>query len=192
MLRGVTGRRSPPALWTEASVPGRHPANDYIWTIIPAAGSKKKRGEPVSFADRVRLQLFDHTGNYRFLAISRVDSKLVTAEKAPSHHDFSTWSISFVSQLIKQPGGTVQPGGELKTYLEYGKANYVALINGARYLSIVGDSQGPQRHGVGTLADMPMEGVSVWWHACRPVPQAEVSTSSWRTLEPGRLTAALV
>lgn len=179
MLRNTTGRRSPPVLWTEAAAPGRHPPGDYVWTLIPAVGSKKRRGDPVSFADRVRLQLFDHTGNYRFLALSRVDSNLVMAEKAPSGHEFSTWSIAYATHLKTDADGHVQPDGELKPHLEYGKSHYVALINAARYLSVVGDSHGTSRQSVGTVADMPAQGRAIWWHAYRPAPSAE--TSSWRS-----------
>jgi hypothetical protein len=190
MLRHLTGRRSPPVLWTEAAAPGRHPPGDYIWTIIPAVGCKKRRGDPVSFADRVRLQLFDYTGNYRFLAISRVDSKLVMAEKAPSSPEISTWSIAYASQLTMQADGTVQPAGELKPHLEYGTSHYVALVNAARYLSVMsGDSPGAPRHGVGTLADMPTNGVSVWWHVVRPAPQVEASSSTWRSRGQGLAAA---
>jgi hypothetical protein len=173
IVRQKTGKRSPAMLRIEVAAPGLYPNSDYIWTIVPVVGTRKKRGDVVSFADRVRIQAFDYTGNYRNLAMSSADRGFVTAEKAPTSHSASTWFIACAAQLRKEPSGRVLPDGGLQPKLEFGKGNYVALINAARYLSAIPDHYDENHYSVSTLPDLPASGMAVWWRIHRRVPGAQ-------------------
>lgn len=175
MVRHLRGKRSPSALHTEIAAPGVRPDSDYIWTFVPAAGSKKKRGDRVEFAERVRIQLFDYMGNYRFLAINPADSHSVMAEKTPSAHDISTWSIACAARLRLEPGGRVLPDGERKQFLEYGTCTYLALINAADYLCARRETNGTTGIATGMAPDLPAAGMGVWWRVYRR--QADVHVS---------------
>jgi hypothetical protein len=172
IIRNKTGKRSPSMLRTEAAAPGRYPNPDYIWTFVPVAGTRKKRGDVVSFADRVRIQAFDHTGNYRHLLMNAADRGSVTAEKVPTSPSASTWFVACAAQLRKEADGHVIPGGDFNERIEYGKGNYIALINTARYLSVIPDYYGVVSNSVGTLPDLPASGMAVWWRIHRSVSDA--------------------
>jgi hypothetical protein len=172
IVRHRAGKRSPSLLRTDLAASGRYPNTDYIWTFVPAAGTKRKHGDAVLFADRVRIRLFDYTGNYRYLAVDAVDPRLVTAEKAPSSPSVSTWSVACAARLRTESDGRVLPDGNLKHNVEFGKGNYIALINTTRYLSVSPDHFGGFHNGVSTLPDLPATGVAVWWRIYRSLSDA--------------------
>lgn len=171
IIRHRTGKRSPSMLRTEVAAPGQYPNPDYIWTFVPVAGTRKRRGDVVSFADRVRIQTFDYTGNHRQLLMNTADRGSVTAEKMPCH-GASTWFVACAAQLRKEADGRVIPGGDFNPNLEFGKGNYVALINTARYLSVMPDHYGGVSNSVGTLHDLPPSGMATWWRIHRSVSAA--------------------
>jgi hypothetical protein len=173
IVRQQFGKRSPSRLRTEASAPGRYASADYVWTFVPAAGSRKKHGDAVTFADRVRIQSFDYTGNYRYLAVDLGDPRSVVAEKTPSNHAASTWFIASATRLRTDESGCVLPDGESKANVEFGKGNYMALISGARYLGLAHDPFEELHHGVTTLPDLPNNGATVWWRAYQSIADAE-------------------
>lgn len=171
IIRHKAGKRSPTMLRTEVAAPVQYPSSDYIWTFVPVVGTKKKRGDVVSFADRVRIQTFDYTGNYRQLLMNTADRGSVTAEKMPSQGAL-TWLVACAAQLRTEAGGRVMPDGDFNPNLEFGKGNYVALINIARYLSVMPDHYGGVSNSVGTVPDRPASGMGTWWRIHRSVSDA--------------------
>jgi hypothetical protein len=165
IVRPNAGKRSPSRLRTEASARGRYASANHVWTFVPAAGSRKKHGDAVAFADRVRIQSFDYTGYHRFLAVNPADPRSVMAEKAPISHAASTWYIASATRLRTDESGCVLPDGEFKTNIEFGKGTQMALINGARYLGLAHDPFEGHHQGVTTLQDLPNDGATVWWRA---------------------------
>lgn len=172
IVRHRNRKRSPSLLPTDMAPPGRYPDPDYMWTFIPAAGMKKKCGDPVSFADRVRIQSLDYTGNCRYVVMNPADPRVVQAEKAPCSRGASTWMIASTARLRTAPDGRVLPDGDRKPHLEFGSGNYVSLINGARYLSVGSHPYGGSVNGVSTLPDLPATGMAVWWRLYRSLSDA--------------------
>jgi hypothetical protein len=168
IIRQKTGKRSPSMLRTEVAAPAQYPHPDYIWTFVPVSGMKKRRGDVVSFADRVRIQAVDYTGNDRQLLMNAADRGSVTADKMPSQ-GLSTWFVACAAQLRKETDGRLVPGGDFNPKLEFGKGNYVALINTARYLSVMPANYGGVSNSVGTLPDLPANGMATWWRIYRSV-----------------------
>jgi hypothetical protein len=111
LIRHKSGKRSPAMLRTEVAAPAQYPNSDYIWTFTPVAGTKKKRGDVVSFADRVRIQTFDYSGNYRQLLMNAADRGSVTAEKLLCR-GASTWFVACTAQLREEAAGQVMPDGD--------------------------------------------------------------------------------
>jgi hypothetical protein len=169
IIRHKLGKRSPPVLRTEVVEPEQYPNPDYIWSFVPAVGARKKRGDVVSFGDRVRIQTSDYTGNHRQLLMNAADRGSVTAHKTPCQGP-STWFVTCASQLRTEASGRVMPDGDFNPMLEFGKGNYVALINTARYLSVMPDHYGCVSKSVGTLPDLPATGMATWWRIYRSVP----------------------
>lgn len=161
------GKRSPSILQTELARAGKHPDNDYVWTFVPAQGTKKKRGDPVCFSDRVRVQLFDVTGNYRFLAVGETDESSVVAEKTPSSPKVSTWHLACTPRLRLEPGGRVWPDGGRMAGLAYGSGMYLAVINAGRYLGARHARTQQNQSTAGMLRDLPASGMAVWWRIYR-------------------------
>lgn len=174
MVRHTAGKRSPSILQTDLARAGKYPDADCRWTFVPVSGSKKRRGDPVSFADRVRVQHFDYTGNYRFLATCASDHSSVVAEKAPSAHDVSTWSLACTPRLRLEPGGRVWPDGPLMQSLEYGAGMYLSLLNAAHYLCARHTLQALTQRPVGMLNDLPKSGMAVWWRIYRHLSDVKV------------------
>ena len=187
IVRNTTSKRSPSVLPIEAAAAGRYPNTDYLWTFAPAAGTKKKRGDPVSFGDRLRIQTFDYTGNYRHLAMIPPDVRYpvharqpvdqifgVVAEKTPGGCGTSTWSMASAARLRTEPGGRVLPDGDLKLDVEFGEG-YIALLGSARYLSLCPPPYRGLLNSVGTLPDLPPNGMAVWWRVQRSLADARPS-----------------
>jgi hypothetical protein len=114
----------------------------------------------------------DHFGCLRFLAMSRVDPKLVMTEKAPCSHDQSTWSIAYTRALLPAADGQYIPDGELDANLEYGDGQFLTFINSGRYLSTLRDPYSISRNGMGALPDYPCKGTAIWFHAHRSMAEA--------------------
>lgn len=167
VIRQAGGKRRPAMLSTEIAAPGRHEEADYIWSFVPAAGTKKRCGDPVSFADRVRIQLFDYTGNYRVLAASGTVDHSVVAEKTPVAQDVSTWSIACAARLRLEPGGRALPDGDFQYDMEYGTNTYTSLLNAGRYLCARHDPRGTPGIVTGMALDLPATGMGVWWRIYR-------------------------
>jgi hypothetical protein len=172
IVRQKVGKRSPSRLRTEAAAPGQYASADYVWMFVPAVGSRKKRGDVVSFADRVRIQSLDYTGHYRYLSVNPVDPRTVMADKAPINHAASTWYIASANRLRTDESGCVLPDGEFEANIEFGNGNHIALMNGARYLGLARDPFEGLHHGVTTLPDLPNNGATVWWRAYPSIADA--------------------
>lgn len=167
VIRQPDGKRRPALLRTEIAAPGKHQEADYIWSFVPVAGTKKRCGDPVSFADRVRIHLFDYTGSYRVLAASGIVDQSVVAEKTPVAQDVSTWSIACAVRLRLEPGGRALPDGEFKRDMEYGTGTYTTLLNAGRYLCARHDPRGASGIATGMAFDLPATGMGVWWRIYR-------------------------
>ncbi len=172
IVRRCEGRRNPMLLSTEVSESDKHPAIDYQWRMLPVVGSGLKWGDPVSFADRIRLQLVDDKGNSRMLAVSHLDNRSIMAERQPAKVEACTWWISYTSTLNVHCDGRVAPSGELAPHLGYGTANYLTLVNNARYLSAKDDQYRILRKRTGLLDDLPETGTAVWWRVYRSTSDA--------------------
>ncbi len=176
IVRRSEGRRNPLLLSTEVCEAGKHPAVDYQWRVLPVVGSKRKWGDPVSFADRVRLQLVDDKGNSRMLSVSHLDNRSIMAERRPARMETCTWWLTYTSELNVGHDGRVAPSGELAPHLLYGAENYVGLINGARYLASMDDQYRILRKRTVLRDDLPAKGKGVWWRIhrslCDVVPAA--------------------
>lgn len=167
IVRRSEGRRNPLLLSTEVSEADKHPAADYQWRILPVVGSKRKWGDPVSFADRVRLQMVDDKGNSRMLSVSHLDDRSVMAERRPTKMEACTWWLTYTNELKIGHDGRAAPSGELEPHLQYGDANYVGLINAARYLAAVDDQYRILRKRAVLLEDLPAKGTGPWWYIHR-------------------------
>jgi hypothetical protein len=171
IVRRPFAKRSPSLLPIDIVPPGRYPDQDYMWTFVPAAGAKKRSGDPVSFADRVRIQAFDYPGsNHRYvvtnqpeLRVFQAEPSVVQAEKAPCSRGEPNWFIAHASRLRTAPDGYVLPDGDRKSHVEFGRDNYVALINSANYLSARRNPNGGVYGSVSTMRDLPATGKAVWW-----------------------------
>ncbi|PMS38534.1 hypothetical protein B0G57_102115 [Trinickia symbiotica] len=170
IVRRPFAKRSPSLLPIDIVPPGRYPDQDYMWTFVPAAGAKKRCGDPVSFADRLRIQAFDYTGNHRYIVTSQPELRVfqsersvVQAEKAPCSRGDTDWFIAIASGLRTTPDGCVLPDGDRKSHIEFGTGNYVTLINNGYYLSASPNPYGGLYGGVSTSRDLPPTGKTVWW-----------------------------
>lgn len=172
IVRRCEGRRNPMLLSTEVSEADKHPTSDYQWRVLPVVGSKRKWGDPVSFADRIRLQLVDDRGNSRMLAVSHLDNRSIMAERQPAKMDACIWWLSYTSTLKFNRDGRAVPSGDLMPHLEYGASNYLALLNNARYLSATDDHYGILRKRTTLLGDLPERGTAIWWRAHRSLSDA--------------------
>lgn len=190
IVRRSEGRRNPLLLSTEVSDADKHPASDYQWRVLPVVGSKRKWGDPVSFADRIRLQLVDDKGNSRMLSVSHLDNRSIMAERRPARMETCTWWLTYTSELKVGHDGRVTPSGELEPHLRYGTDNYVGLINGARYLAAIDDQYRILRKRTVLLDDLPAKGTGVWWRIRRSL--WEVAPAARRvSSEPPARNAAL-
>lgn len=176
VIRQPDGKRRPAILRTEIALPGKHAEADYIWSFVPGAGTKKRCGDPVSFADRVRIQLFDYVGQYRVLATSDIPDQCVGAERMPVGHDVSTWSVACAARLRLEQGGRALPDGEFKHDMEYGANAYTSFLNAGRYLCGRHDPLGGAGIVTGVAPDLPATGMSVWWRVYRSASDVPVAT----------------
>lgn len=167
IVRRSEGRRNPLLLSTEVSEADKHPAGDYQWRILPVIGSKRKWGDAVAFADRVRLQMVDDKGNSRMLSVSHLDNRSIMAERRPAKMEACTWWLTYTNELKVGRDGCAAPSGELEPHLQYGDANYVGLINAARYLAAVDDQYRILRKRTVLLDDLPAKGTGPWWRIHR-------------------------
>lgn len=170
-VRRFEGRRNPLLLSTEVSEADKHPASDYQWRLLPVVGGKRKWGDPVAFADRIRLQVVDDKGNSRMLSVSHLDNRSIMAERRPTCVDSCTWWVTYTSELRVGCDGRVGPSGDLSPHLMYGDSNYVGLINGARYLSAIDDQYRILRKRTVLLDDLPDTGTATWWRVQRSLPE---------------------
>lgn len=170
-VRRFEGRRNPLLLSTEVSEADKHPASDYQWRLLPVVGAKRKWGDPVQFADRLRLQAVDDKGNSRMLSVSRLDNRSIMAERRPTCVDSCTWWVTYTSELRVGRDGHVCPSGDLSPHLKYGELNYVGLVNGARYLAAIDDQYRILRKRTVLLDDLPETGTATWWHVRRSLPE---------------------
>lgn len=166
------GRRHPLQLSTEVSEADKHPSSDYQWRILPVAGSKRRWGDPVAFADRIRLQVVDDKGLSRTLAVSHLDDRSIMAERRPSRIEFSTWWLSYSNELAVGRDGRVKPAGDFAPHLQYGDLNYLTLVNRAGYLGATDDQYRILRKRSVLLDDLPERGKSVWWRMHRSAADA--------------------
>lgn len=167
IVRRKAGKRVPSALGVSAALSGAGAEADSVWTFVPAMRAKRKIGEPVSFGDAVRLQLFDYCGNYRLLAMGEADPAGVTALRAPCTRDLSTWFVACAGGLRAGAHGQMLPSGPVNRHLEYGKDCFITLTQAGHYLCVTPGPQGGQSQGIGTLPDWPSTGLSIFWHAHR-------------------------
>lgn len=170
-VRRFEGRRNPLLLSTEVSEVGKHPASDYQWRLLPVVGSKCKWGDPVRFADRIRLQVVDDKGNSRMLSVSHLDNRSIMAERRPTGSESCTWWVTYTSELRVGRDGQVVPSGELEPHLMYGDDNYVGFVNSARYLSAIDDQYRILRKRTVLLDDLPKAGTATWWRIHRSLPE---------------------
>lgn len=170
-VRRFEGRRNPLLLSTEVSEVGKHPGSDYQWRLLPVVGSKRKWGDPVHFADRIRLQVVDDKGNSRMLSVSHLDNRSIMAERRPTGSESCTWWVTYTSELKVSRAGQVVPSGELEPYLMYGDDNYVGFVNNARYLSAIDDQYRILRKRTVLLDDLPNGGTATWWRIHRSLPE---------------------
>lgn len=190
IVRRVEGRRNPLLLSTEVSEADKHPVADYQWRLLPVVASKRKWGDPVQFADRIRLQMVDDKGNSRMLSVSHLDNRSVMAERRPARMESCTWWLTYTNELKVNHDGRVAPSGELGPNLLYGEENYVGLCNGARYLSAVDDQYRILRKRTVLLDDMPDTGTAMWWRIQRALPTAASSARTLSSETPRRATFA--
>jgi hypothetical protein len=176
VVRQPDSKRRPAILRTEIAAPGKHEDADYIWSFVPTAGSKKRCGDPVSFADRVRIQLFDYVGQYRVLATSDAAEQFVRAERTPVGHDVSTWSVACAARLRLEPGGRALPDGEFQPAMAYGTNAYTSFLNAGHYLCGRHDPQGGTGIVTGVAPDLPATGMSVWWRVYRSLSDVPIVT----------------
>lgn len=165
----TVGRRHPCALSTEVSEAGKHTAGEYQWRLLPVVGSKRKWGDPVCFADRIRLQIVDGKGQLRVLAVSHLDECSIMAERSPARAESCTWSISYSRELANGRDGSVVPAGEFAPYLRYGDANFVTLVNRAGYLGARDDQYRILRKRAVLEKELLESGKSVWWRVYRSI-----------------------
>ncbi len=175
VVRQPDGKRRPAILRTEIAAAGKHEEADYIWSFVPGAGTKKRCGDPVSFADRVRIQLFDYVGQYRVLATNDAPDQCVGAERTPVGHDVSTWSVACATRLRLEQGGRALPDGEFKQEMEYGANTYTSFLNAGRYLCGRHDPLGGPGIVTGVAPDLPATGMSVWWRVYRCLSDVPVA-----------------
>lgn len=161
------GRRHPLQLSTEVAEADKHPGGDYQWRLLPVVGSKRKWGDAVAYADRIRLQKVDDKGLTRLLAVSHLDDRSIMAERRPARIDSCTWWLSYTTELSTGRDGRVAPSGEFAPYLQYGDLNYLTLVNRAGYLGAMDDQYRILRKRTVLLVDLPEKGKSVWWRMHR-------------------------
>jgi hypothetical protein len=161
------GRRHPLQLSTEVAEADKYPDTDYQWRLLPVAGSKRRWGDPVAYADRIRLQKIDDKGLTRMLAVSHLDDRSIMAERRPARIDSCTWWLSYSTDLSVERDGRVTPTGEFSPYLQYGDLNYLTLVNRAGYLGAMDDQYRILRKRTVLLDDLPERGKSVWWRMHR-------------------------
>ena len=161
------GRRHPLQLSTEVAEADKHPGCDYQWRVLPLIGSKRKWGDPVGFADRIRLQMVDEKSQSRMLAVSHLDDRSIMAERRPARAESCSWWLSFSRELALGRDGRVAPVGDFAPYLEYGEVNYVTLVNRAGYLAATDDPYRILRKRTVLLCDLPERGKAVWWRIHR-------------------------
>ena len=166
------GRRHPLQLTTEVAEPDKFPGTDYQWRLLPVVGGKRKWGDPVSFADRVRLQMVDDKGQSRMLAVSHLDDRSIMAERRPARIECCTWWLSYSRELAVGRDGRVTPAGEFAPHVQYGTVNYVTLVNRAGYLGAVDDQYRILRKRTALVEDLPEKGKSVWWRLYRSTSEA--------------------
>ncbi len=165
------GRRHPLQLSTEVAEADKHPGCDYQWRVLPSVGGKRKWGDPIAFADRVRLQLVDDKGQSRMLAVSHLDDRSIMAERRPARMESCTWLLSCSSELATARDGRVTPAGAFSPHVKYGAVNYVTLVNRAGYLGATDDQYRILRKRTILLDDLPERGKAVWWRMYRSVAE---------------------
>ncbi|MGN6082027.1 hypothetical protein [Trinickia sp.] len=163
------GRRHPLQLSTEVAEADKHPGSDYQWRVLPVIGAKRKWGDPIGFADRVRLQMVDDKGQSRMLSVSHLDDRSIMAERRPARIDSCTWLLSYASELAVARDGRVIPAGEFSPHVEYGTVNYVTLVNRAGYLGATDDPYRILRKRTALVDDLPERGKGVWWRIYRSI-----------------------
>lgn len=163
------GKRHPLQLSTEVAEADKHAASDYLWRVLPSVGGKRKWGDPIAFADRVRLQLIDEKGQSRFLAVSHLDDRSIMAERRPMRMEACIWLISYSSELAVGRDGRVTPAGDFSPHVKYGDVNYVTLVNRAGYLGATDDQYRILRKRTALFDDLPARGKGVWWRLYRSV-----------------------
>ena len=163
------GRRHPLLLSTEVAEADKHPGSDYQWRVLPSIGGKRKWGDPIAFADRIRLQLVDDKGQSRMLAVSHLDDRSIMAERRPARMDACTWLLSYSSELAIARDGRATPAGEFSPHVKYGAVNYVTLVNRAGYLGAMDDQFRILRKRTVLFDDLPERGKAVWWRVHRSV-----------------------
>lgn len=163
------GRRHPLRLSTEVAEADKHPGGDYQWRLLPVVGSKRKWGDPVAYADRIRLQKLDDKNVTRLLAVSHLDDRSIMAERRPGLMDLCTWWLSYSTELSVGRDGRVTPTGQFAPYLQYGDLNYLTLVNRAGYLGAVDDQYRILRKRTVLLDDLPERGKAVWWRMHRSI-----------------------
>ncbi|WP_206956527.1 hypothetical protein [Trinickia acidisoli] len=167
IVQRKAGRRHPLQLSTEVAEPDKYPERDYQWRVLPVVGAKRKWGDPVAFADRIRLQMVDDKGQSRMLAVSHLDDRSIMAERRPARVESCTWWLSYTRELTVARDGRVAPAGEFSEYLEYGDLNYVALVNRTGYLGAMDDPYRILRKRTLLLDDLPERGKAAWWRVYR-------------------------
>jgi hypothetical protein len=148
----------------KAGSPSRKAPMNHIWKIVPAEGSQKALGEPVTSGDLISLQAVDSKENSRFLSINKgddpTDKRSLVADMAPDV-ELAAWMIAGVTQIMKSNQGFVaDPSGAFMDELQYDD-NYITLSNPARSENLC--VEGVNIETVST----EIEGAACWWNVLR-------------------------
>jgi hypothetical protein len=165
--KGIENPQKSDKLWTEVAQPGKNFASDYVWKIVPAAGSSKKIGDPVSNFEEVWITLQDDAGATRYLAINNVDNSYVMASDGSAAANLKTWVISGSTAV----GANNQSSGELKDPLEYGM--FVNLLNKSQERTVNAHNDANQteafKHVLRTAPVSQAPDITGWWRVDKSV-----------------------
>jgi hypothetical protein len=165
--KGVQNAEKADKLWTEVAQPGKNFASDYVWTIVPAAGSSKKIGDPVSNFEEVCITLQDDAGATRYLAINNVDNTYVMASDSSVAANLRTWVVSGTTAV----GANNQSSGQIKDPLEYGM--FISLLNKSQERTVNALNPANQtdafKHVLRTASASQAPDITSWWRVDKSV-----------------------
>ena len=165
--KGIQNPEKADKLWTEVAQPGKNFASDYVWKIVPAAGSAKKIGDPVANFEEVCITVQDDAGATRYLAINNVDNTYVMASDSSVAANLRTWVISGTTAV----GANNQSSGDLKDALEYGM--FINLLNKSQERTVNAHNEANQtdafKHVLRTAPVGQAQDITGWWRVDQSV-----------------------